>query len=373
MANVIAWVDGKAVRLTLTPEEIGETTVAQLKARVTQKAPQLERMNLLYCGRLLNQEGASLASFGVKRGSCVHAIKEPTGAVAKPIEPKNFTDQEIKSFCLALEMAIQNPALGNVLKRLTDRENLESLVAACPGLVEDPVALALLSKPEMLLMLLKMETVKKLGQQHPSLCEALSNLAAAVHEERATTSRTGPGPSAGDGRVPAPFSYHLDELSGQDDDDEEQMEVGEGIQRNRSFSAITPDQLAAAIAAAQGNSDGPRTPATGSVMDTLFGGMTGMTAANSNSARLAEPAASSSAAPQAITPDMFRAAMEQAMASATARPQQPSDEEKIEKMREMGIVDEGLARQALKVMDGDLQAAIDLILSGWVGENESDN
>lgn len=45
----------------------------------------------------------------------------------------------------------------------------------------------------------------------------------------------------------------------------------------------------------------------------------------------------------------------------------------IAKMKEMGIQDEGLARKALTVMNGDLQAAIDLIFSGWLGEDESAN
>ena len=35
--------------------------------------------------------------------------------------------------------------------------------------------------------------------------------------------------------------------------------------------------------------------------------------------------------------------------------------------REMGITDEGMAKRALEVMGGDVQAAIDLIYSGWEG------
>ena len=33
----------------------------------------------------------------------------------------------------------------------------------------------------------------------------------------------------------------------------------------------------------------------------------------------------------------------------------------------MGISNEGMAKRALKVMGGDVQAAIDLIYSGWEG------
>ena len=56
-------------------------------------------------------------------------------------------------------------------------------------------------------------------------------------------------------------SYHLDEMDDElaadedDEDDDMMMDTGAAggsdLQRNRSFSAITPDQLAAAIAAAQ--------------------------------------------------------------------------------------------------------------------------
>ena len=56
-------------------------------------------------------------------------------------------------------------------------------------------------------------------------------------------------------------SYHLDEMDDElaadedDEDDDMMMDTGgaggSDLQRNRSFSAITPDQLAAAIAAAQ--------------------------------------------------------------------------------------------------------------------------
>ena len=40
-------------------------------------------------------------------------------------------------------------------------------------------------------------------------------------------------------------------------------------------------------------------------------------------------------------------------------------------MKELGIIDEGLALQALQIMEGDLQAAVELILSGWEGGEDS--
>ena len=42
-------------------------------------------------------------------------------------------------------------------------------------------------------------------------------------------------------------------------------------------------------------------------------------------------------------------------------------------MRELGINDAGLATRALQIMGGDVQAAIDLIYSGWTGNDDSAN
>ena len=81
---------------------------------------------------------------------------------------------------------------------------------------------------------------------------------------------------------------------------------------------------------------------------------------------------------------MFQQAMQQAlMASQTGQAGQAQAGEdtqdsadsdlasKVERMREMGIVDEGLALQALQIMGGDLQAAVDLIFSGWEGGDQA--
>merc|ERR1711978_503482 len=97
-----------------------------------------------------------------------------------------------------------------------------------------------------------------------------------------------------------------------------------------------------------------------------------------------------SASPSArITSDMFQAAMLQAMTGAgmpgmgagdggqlvaqpVAQSESPADfTEQVARMKEMGIVDEGLALQALQIMGGDLQAAVDLIFSGWEGGDDA--
>ena len=87
----------------------------------------------------------------------------------------------------------------------------------------DPIARAFLSKPELIYSLLDPETLKYVYEKHPSICEAASQLSAAVHEEK-PSSKSNTDDS--EGPMP-PFAYNMDEMS-DDDDDEEEMEVGEG-------------------------------------------------------------------------------------------------------------------------------------------------
>ena len=153
-----------------------------------------------------------------------------------------------------------------------------------------------------------------------------------------------------------------------------------------NFKFFIP-QLAAALASAQQGS--------------LFGGMTGLLgqsqhrpAAASSGGPASNPSGSSSSLfsrsnPSSsggfITSDQLAAALAAASPHfAAAGQQQPqrnpppsavagSMEANLARMREMGVVDQGLARRALEVMEGDLQAAIDLIFTGWLGEDDSAN
>jgi hypothetical protein len=171
--------EGKAVKTTLLAADLSATTVAQLRAKAAEVSSlAADRVNLLYCGRLLTDDGATLLSQGVRAGGAmVHVIKKPDGNLVAPMGPKTLTDEEMRQFFVAFGMALRNPALNVVIKRLTERENLESLAATCPGLSTDPMALALLSKPEMLLMLLKPEVLQKVTGNIPSPPARSSTLA----------------------------------------------------------------------------------------------------------------------------------------------------------------------------------------------------
>jgi len=337
-----------------------------------------EEIIILYQSKTL-KDGENLSACGIKSGGLLMAIHKLTSVPTTTPTPVKISDEEVKRFQVAFGSAIRNPSFRRVVKRLLQRDNMETLAAACPGLAEDLSAQAFLTRPELLIHLLDPETLKKVGEAHPSLCEAANNLAAAVHEEQVSGS-TPSQPQETQGG-----SYFLDEMS---DEEMEEDDGPAGVQRARSFSAITPEQLAAALANASGSNGGGNP----------FLGVTGMGPAALGASRAAttpntRPTSAATTPGARVTMDMFQAAMQQAMGLASqgaaspsmggppppAQPMQQGGGEEdmaaqVARMREMGIVaDEGVAVRALQVMGGDLQAAVDLLLSGWLGDDESAN
>ncbi len=382
-----------------------------------------QNFNILHQGRLIKieetesgeKEAKTLATANLKPSATIHAVPKAQKTVEGPLkeaaaEKPGMTDDEIQTFLIAFSLATRNSAFHKVALRLSQKENMENLVATCSGLASDPIAIAFLSKPELLYSLLDPETLKYVHKNHPALIEAASQIAGSVHEER-------PSPSTSGGRggedPPPPFAYNLDEMDDDDDEEEDEHEDMDtsgprqgGGQRRSVTAPITQDQLQAAIAAAQNT--------LGMGGGGGMGGMTGMThhatgnqsrgpAAAANPLRLPPMGAgsssrsgastSSASAPSAagfgITQDQLAAALAFAVGggasgggnpftgvpqtSAAPAPPPPNMEENISRMLELGITDRNLASRALTVMGGDVQAAVDLIFSGWKGDDEAAN
>ena len=342
-------------------------------AELRQEAAQLsalpqDRFRLVWQGTVLG-EGFDISKLTDNAMVMVIPIAAPPQPSSSVPEPVVVSDEEVKRFQLAFGSALRNPAFSKVVKRLLTRENMETLAAACPGLSQDLVAQAFLTRPELLIQLLDADTLRGIGTKHPALLEAAHNVAAAVHEEQATSSRNPAGVTEDAVAESEPGSYFLDEMSDEEMDEDESG--GGGARSTRGNNQITAGQLASALAAATGGGAGSNP----------FLGITGLAPNQQQPGSRPSTSASQSAAttPGAlrITADMFASAMQQAMqgipaaASSSTEASRPDWTNELATMKDMGIVDEGLAVKALELMGGDLQAAIDLIFSGWLGDETS--
>ena len=201
-------------------------------------------------------------------------------------------------------------------------------------------------------------------------------------QQSAGRSRLASQGEAGEAGGASGGSYYLDEMS------DEEMET-EGQRGPRPSGGITPSQLAQALAMAAGMGGGGGSGGGGNFSP--FQGVTGLGVGSGQRREEGRSQSQASTPSTRITTNMFQQAMQQALMSSVAgqggqgsqggqggqpqpESQQTSDSDlasKVDRMREMGIVDEGLAIQALQIMGGDLQAAVDLIFSGWEGGDEA--
>lgn len=70
-----------------------------------------------------------------------------------------------------------------LLQRMNRTESIANVTAAIPALKEDPVAVAILKDPDLLMHMADPEVVKKVSKAHPLLAEAAKHLAAELAEQ----------------------------------------------------------------------------------------------------------------------------------------------------------------------------------------------
>ena len=234
-----------------------------------------------------------------------------------------------------------------MFQRLARPEVLETIIAATPGLADDPSAIAIIQDPELIVHMADPDTVRRVAEKHPSLIEAANYIAAHIHEEQANVDTSQATTSTG-------YSYSLEALS---DDEEMDTSIREPhpLTRNTSYNAITAAQLAAAIANATN------------------------TAFNTNSAGMPSTPTTSG---NVITNEMFSNAIQQALGSAnlgTTSAMTPSRGEieslenitrrlqpQLQQMHEIGLRNDSVNIRALQATSGDVEAAIDLVFNGAI-------
>ncbi|KAK3097936.1 hypothetical protein FSP39_014676 [Pinctada imbricata] len=289
----------------------------------------LKVSKLIYCGQKLDDTN-TLISYGLKDGCTVFALKKHIEE--SQAKPDSMSDMGIRQLVSTLQSALLNPAYRNTVERiLNSSESLENIIAATPGLSDDPVAISMLQDQELLAILAHPGNIKQVIEKHPAFGQAAIMIASAVSEEGGSKDdRTSTG------------SYSLDQMS--DEEDEGQINRP-GPSGGRGAGGITPSQLAAALAAATGmspqQSDNNQVPGGGVITPDFF----------QQAIRQAQTVSNNNAT-----------SVKKAIFSRVAKLGSFKEHmTQLQQLRDMGITDEALARRALQATGGDLQAALDIL------------
>ncbi|XP_013147531.1 PREDICTED: ubiquitin-like protein 7 [Papilio polytes] len=344
---------------------------AEAEKRVKEPSSSLEA---IYHGKILRDE-STLQDCGIKYGEMVHIVKKKITVKSTPAY--TFSDVEIQQLNTSLRTlgcTPNAPGWTRAMQLLNDDATLAEVVDQLPSLSEDCVGLSILHEVELLAALgANVETMRRGAEAHPELPAALRHLTRLVRSRN----------TASDEDVPTSgFAYSLEALSEDEDVDEEDADEP----RMERSTSITREQLTAALQAATDSALPNNSIHVRQNRENLLR-LLEATPDRRNTARssaTAEPSApsSSTAAPPIITTEMFNEAMTEAMSRAgeqssstpettfaTSSQNQEEYATQISHMHEMGLTDDALNMRALVICSGDVNAAINLVFSGAIGDD----
>ncbi|RXM97552.1 Ubiquitin-like protein 7 [Acipenser ruthenus] len=305
------------------------STLKQLiAAQLSDTVPDPELIELVYCGRRLKDE-QSLDYYGIQPGSTVHILKKswPEPEVKPERVDKATAAREFRVLQAALHSS--SSYRDSVFKMLNNKESLDQIIVATPGLSSDPVALGkyiqrparVLQDKDLFVLFTDPNMLDTLTVSHPALVNAIilvlhSVASSAPATQSASTSRNVSSSSYSD----MPGGFLFEGLS----DDEEDFQQGSRTTPSTSGGATGSRPATLGYSGAVG----PR-PITQSELATAL-------------------ALASTPESSAVTPTTGN---------------QSQWQSQLQQLRAMGIQDEELILRALQATGGDIQAALELIFA----------
>nr|XP_043885472.1 ubiquitin-like protein 7 [Solea senegalensis] len=346
----------------------GGYRVATLKqlvaAQLPDSIPDPELIELIHCGRKLKDD-LTLDSCGIQPGSTLHILKKTWPEPESNPEPVNraAAAREFRVFHAALH-SLNSSYRDSVYKMLTNKESLDQIIVATPGLRSDPVALGVLQDKDLFVQFTDPSMLDVLISSHPALVNAiilvLHSVAGSMpSQSSASSSRNVSASSYSD--MPGGFMFE-----GMSDDEEEFQSGSPAGPSNRVGASagmrpvslshsgatgprpITQSELATALALASTPDSSAVTPTTTSQTDPSSG-------------------VGPMPAGTPVSNDLFSQALQQALQATNMSALQGRWQSQMQQLRDMGIQDEELMLRALQATDGDIQAALELIFAGGPG------
>lgn len=330
----------------------------------------MESLELSYCGNILEDE-QTILECNLQSGVTVHVLKKhiPTD-FSKQVE--KMTATQVKQLAGTFTVIFLDPAYSNTLHELMKQPNqTENLMLVHPALKDDPVAVAILQDPVLMERIADLPTAEKIAKHHPALAETANYIAKAVEEEAAKPNTTAPAQPVN--YNDANYPYHMEDYTDEEEMDSSQSSDSVAVPTHGPRGQITSSQLAAALASATGGFS-PFNPA-----------FPGPSQASTSSGQ-------SSSSGSAITPDMLQSALASFSSSSSSSPMMPppmmpppppppqtqlnsmgmTQAQQIQQMHEVGLRDDLVNVHALSITGGDVQAAINLVLSGVITGDDDD-
>ncbi|NP_001400443.1 ubiquitin-like protein 7 isoform 4 [Mus musculus] len=248
-----------------------------------------------------------------------------------------------------------------VFKMLSNKESLDQIIVATPGLSSDPIALGVLQDKDLFSVFADPNMLDTLVPAHPALVNAIILV---LHSVAGSTPM--PGADSSSRSMPSssyrdmPGGFLFDGLSDDEDDFHPSTRSTPSSSTPSSRPAslgysgaagprpITQSELATALALASTPESSSHTPTPGTQ------GHSSGTSPMSSGVQSGTP----------ITNDLFSQALQHALQASGQPSLQIQWQPQLQQLRDMGIQDDELSLRALQATGGDIQAALELIFAG---------
>uniref|UniRef100_A0A671N1P1 Ubiquitin-like protein 7 n=1 Tax=Sinocyclocheilus anshuiensis TaxID=1608454 RepID=A0A671N1P1_9TELE len=333
------------------------STLKQLvSAQIPDAIPDPELIELVYCGRKLKDD-LTLESYGIQSGSTVHILRKSWPEPEIHPEPVDKVAAAREFRVLQAALHTSTAYRDSVFKMLNNKESLDQIIIATPGLSSDPVALGVLQDKDLFIQFTDPNMLDTLANSHPALVNAiilvLHSVAGSVPpQQSASSSRNVSSSSYSD--MPGGLILSDDDEDFQSGNRSGPSTLASGLAGMRPASLgyngavgprpITQSELATALALASTPESSAVTPTTGNQ----------------------GPSSGVSPIPAGtpITNDLFNQALQQALQVSSMSSLHNQWQSQLQQLRDMGIRDEELILRALQATGGDIQAALELIFAG---------
>ncbi|TKS69834.1 Ubiquitin-like protein 7 [Collichthys lucidus] len=346
----------------------GGYRVATLKqlvaAQLPDSIPDPEFIELVHCGRKLKDE-LTLDACGIQSGATLHILKKTWPEPESNPEPVNRATaaREFRVFNAALH-SLNSAYRDSVYKMLTNKESLDQIIVATPGLRSDPVALGVLQDKDLFVQFTDPNMLDVLISSHPALVNAiilvLHSVAGSMpNQSSASSSRNVSASSYSD--MPGGFMFE-----GMSDDEEDFQSGSPAGPSNRAggSAGMRPVSLS------HSGATGPR-PITQSELATA------LALASTPDSSAVTPTTSSQADPSStvapmpagtpVSNDLFSQALQQALQASNMSALQGRWQSQMQQLRDMGIQDEELMLRALQATDEKIRGHLEMLFLGLPG------
>ncbi|XP_059123963.1 ubiquitin-like protein 7 isoform X1 [Peromyscus eremicus] len=355
--------------LQLPETELGEYSLGAysisflkqlIAGKLQESVPDPELIDLIYCGRKLKDD-QTLDFYGIQPGSTVHVLRKSWPEPDQKPEPVDKV-AALREFRV-LHSALQSSSSYReaVFKMLGNKESLDQIIVATPGLSSDPIALGVLQDKDLFSVFADPNMLDTLVPAHPALVNAIILVLHSV-----AGSNPMPGADSSSRSMPSssyrdmPGGFLFDGLSDDEDDFHPSTRSTPSSSTPSSRPAslgysgaagprpITQSELATALALASTPESSSHTPTPGTQ------GHSSGTSPMSSGVQSGTP----------ITNDLFSQALQHALQASGQPSLQSQWQPQLQQLRDMGIQDDELSLRALQATGGDIQAALELIFAG---------